>query len=144
LPGFLGDVLVDALPELAGIGSVIEAFGFDAEQHALDGSGHGRIQSLRATMRKRAVAVATRTPSASRSSPAVSALRSSRVTSLLVAVKVPSFAGFRNDTFRFAVSAVDSAGSTAYSASAVDESSIAHNKPPCTVPCRFRNSGSAR
>ena len=31
----------------------------------------------------------------------------------LVAVKVPSFAGFTNVTFKFAVSAVDSCGKTA-------------------------------
>ena len=34
LPRFLGNVLVDALPELAGIRRVVEAFGLDAEQHA--------------------------------------------------------------------------------------------------------------
>src|SRR5688572_6360407 len=113
LPGFLGNVLVDTLPELAGVRRIVEAFGFDAEHHAFHRSCHDLHFSLRHTMRSRAVAVATSTPSSSRSSPAVSALRSSRDTSRLVAVKLPSFAGFRNDTFRFAVSAVESAGSTA-------------------------------
>ncbi|MND01303.1 hypothetical protein D3C83_202470 [compost metagenome] len=40
LPGLLRDVLVDALAELAGIGLVVEAIGGDAEQDAIDGTGH--------------------------------------------------------------------------------------------------------
>ena len=42
-PGLLGDLLVDALSEVAGDRRTREAFGFDAELDALDGSGHGSV-----------------------------------------------------------------------------------------------------
>src|SRR5690606_12615157 len=41
LPGFPGDVFIDALAEFPRIGRPLEPLGFAAQQHALDGSAHG-------------------------------------------------------------------------------------------------------
>src|SRR5674476_564599 len=51
LPGFLRDMLVDALAELAGPWSEREALGFAMEFYAVDIAGHGLSSSVSSSLR---------------------------------------------------------------------------------------------